>query len=301
MRNFPFLLILFLFFSEHVSGQIFRYRLCGNSGFFLGETAEEVSHPDAVNAHPGSRDFSNVYKTGAEAEIMAPITTDFELGVEFDYSRLSGYTETAPLYNFFLTRYNPLLEHGAAGYSIYPDEALVYNTTLLNILGSARFYFLPVDENLNLFFRAFGGVAFIGTDFTFDDPQDQVASGVGVLYSQGTKSNEEPKEAVFNGGAGAGLTVRITDKWDIYLEGNVSMIHSDIVNGVPNFDYTVSESTEALQRAQSWSLTGQVSLGVIFSAIPDRRLNKGNYTRSRRSSKRLFWKRKRSNPFSKRR
>jgi hypothetical protein len=297
MIRILFLLCIFMLFFEMAPAQIFRYRFGGNSGFFLGEPGDaELKHPQASgNSHPGSRDFESGFKMGAEAEIMAPLTTDFELGIEFDYTKLTGYTETALLYNFFLSRFNPLPDNYK-----YPSEALIYNTKLLNILGTARFYFLQLDENLNLFFKAFGGVAFVGTDFTFHDPFYRVEYNVGVLYSQGTKSNEEPKEVAFNGGGGLGVTFRISDKWDLYLDGTASFIHSDIVNGVPNYDYVINDGAERIQRTESWAIVPQLSIGLVYSAIPDRRLNKGNYTRSRRSSKSLFWKRKSSSPFSKR-
>jgi hypothetical protein len=96
---------------------------------------------------------------------------------------------------------------------------------------------------------------------------------------------------------------RLSDKWDLCIEGTTSLIHSDIVNGVPDYDYVENPEIPGgtLQRADNWSLVTQVSVGIIYSAIPDRRLNKGNYTRSRRSSKKLFWKQKNRSPFSKKR
>lgn len=291
------LLLLFILIFENASAQVLRYRLGGNSSFFITEPGNaEISHPaSSTISYAGSNDFKPVFKIGAEIEIMAPVTTDFEIGLEFDYSNLSGYTETAPLYNFFLSRYNPLPDTYK-----YPNEALIYNTTLLNILGTARFYILPLDDNLNFFLKTFGGVTFVGTDFTFQDPFYRVNYDVGVLYSRGTLSNEDPKEAVFNGGAGMGVTFGLTDKLDIYFDGTTSFIHSDKVNGVPNYDYLNNNGEEAILPTKSWAFVAQVSIGLIYSAIPDRRLNKGNFTKSRKYHKRLFWKRKKSQPFRKR-
>lgn len=294
------LVLIFIFVCAQADAQIFRYRLSGNSTFFMKQPGEpEVMSPLAEGlSHQGSSDFKSGLAMGAELEIMAPVTTDFEVGIELDYSQLSGHTETAPLYNFFLSKYNPLPDTYK-----YPDEALIYTTNLYNILGTTRFYFLPFNGNFNAFFKAFGGVSFVGTDFTFYDPFYRVEYNVGVLYSQGTRSNEDPKDLVFNGGAGLGTVFRLSDKWDLCIEGTASMIHSDIVNGVPDFDYVENPETPGgtLQRADKWSLVTQMSVGLIYSAIPDRRLNKGNYTRSRRSSKKLFWKRKNWSPFSKKR
>jgi hypothetical protein len=291
------LLLLLIHFFGYTPAQILRYRLSGNSGFFITEPGgPELRHPQfEALSHPGSSDFKPLFKIGAEAEIIAPVTTDFEVGLEFNYTHLSGHTETAPLYNFFLTRYNPL----PVNYK-YPHEALIYESTLLSILGTSRLYYFQPGEYLNLFFKAFGGIAFVGTDFTFHNPVYRVEYDVGVLFSQGTLSNEDPKDMVFNGGAGLGATYSVSDKWDIYVDGTASFIHSDIVNGVPNFDYRADQTEETLQRTDSWSLVARVSVGLIYSAIPDRRLNRGNFTKSRKSSKSIFWKRNNSSPFSKR-
>lgn len=291
------LLIILLLAFENAAGQIFRYRLSGNSSIFMSEPGEaEISYSGAdAMSYPGSSDFVPGFRLGAELEIMAPVTTDFEVGVEFDYSNLSGRTPTAPLYNFFLSRNNPLPDTYK-----YPDEALIYHTVLLNILGTARFYFLPLNKNVNVFLKTYGGVAFVGTDFTFHNMRYREKYKVGVLYSRGMLSNEEPKQATFNGGGGLGVSYRLSDKLDIYFDGTASFIHSDIVNGVPNYDYLNYQGEETLRKSESWSIMAQVSIGLVYSAISDRRLNKGNFTRTRQFHKRIFWKKRRPNPFSKR-
>ena len=135
-------LVLFLsiIFCNNSIAQIFRYRLGFNSSAFSSELGDpEIKHPQVeFLTYEGSRDFSPTLKIGAEGEIWAPITTAFEVGIEFDYINLRGHTETAPLYNFFLSRHNPLPDTYP-----YPEEDLIYKTRQFNILATTRFYFLP--------------------------------------------------------------------------------------------------------------------------------------------------------------
>jgi len=87
MKRFLAFLFLFVLVYGVASGQIFRYRLSANGGVFLGEPGKaEIDYPmkDELS-HPGSEEFSAVFKPGVELEIMAPVTPDFELGLQFGY------------------------------------------------------------------------------------------------------------------------------------------------------------------------------------------------------------------------
>jgi len=264
---------------------------------FISEPGSvEISHPQSgFLSHPGSRDFSHKYKQGAEAEIIAPVSPYFDIGLEFGYASLSGYTETAPFYDFFLSKYNPLPD----SYS-YPVESLIYHTKQFALYGTSRFYPVSQLKNFNIFLKAFGGIAFTGTDFTFDDPYYRVDYNVGVLYAKGTLNSEDPKDATFCGGTGIGITYRIIDKFDLYIDGNAVLTNSDIVNGVPNFNYISINEKESLEPSNAWGLVAKISIGVVYSAIPDQRLNRSIYTKSRKSGKSIFWKRKGVNPFKRR-
>lgn len=298
MIRFYSVLLLFLLMAGTAEGQIFRYRLSANSGFFLGEPGKaEVDHPmrDELS-NPDSKDFSPVFKPGAELEVVAPITPDFELGLQFGYSNFAGQTPSPPLYNFFLSHFNPLPDNYK-----YPDRALIYDTKILSILGTTRFYILPLNRKLSVFMKMQGGVAFSGTDFTFQNPAYRVEYEVGVLYARGTKNSDHPKTAALTGGIGLGTTYRLSDKLDIYFDATASLIHSDIVNGVPNYNYIDNNGKSSMERTNSLAAVAQASIGLVYSAIPDRRVNKSNYTRSSRVSKKIFHRRKRGKPFSKRR
>jgi hypothetical protein len=276
------LLLLFVVFMlfETAEGQIYRFRISANSGIFLGEAGKAEVKPPVDLSYEGSRDFKSELRTGLEFEIIRPYSRDFELGIQLGYLNLAGHTPTAPLYNFFLSRHNPLPN----AYK-YPDEALIYDTKLLNVLGTARWYFLPYSKELNIFMKFFGGVTFVGTDFTFDDRRHRVYYDVGVLFARGTQNSEYPKMAGITGGAGLGATWRLSDKFDVYMDLSASGIHSDLVNGVPKFNYVNNEGKTSLQRANTVSLISHGSLGIIYSAVPDRRISKNNITRSNRISR----------------
>jgi len=298
MIRFYSVLLLFSLMAGTAEGQIFRYRISANSGIFLGEPGKaEVDYPmkDELS-NPDSEEFSAVFKPGAELEVVAPITPDFELGLQFGYSNFAGQTPSPPLYNFFLSRFNPLPDNYK-----YPDRALIYDTKILSILGTTRFYILPVNRNMNLFVKLLGGVAFTGTDFTFENPAYRVEYEVGVLFARGTQNSDYPKTAALTGGMGIGATYRLSDKLDIYLDATASLISSDIVNGVPNYNYISNDGQSSMVRTNSLAAVAQASIGLVYSAIPDRRFNKSNYTRSSRISKSIFHRRKGGKPFSRRR
>jgi hypothetical protein len=294
--RFPLLIILVIICSD-ISAQIFKYRVSGTSSMFISESGSaEIRHPQAgALEHPGSSDFSPEFRVGAEGEVMAPISPYFDVGLEFDFINHAGYTETAPLYNFFLTKYNPLSDSYP-----YPVEALIYRTKQYAFYGTTRLNLLPQIKTFNVFLKAFGGVAFTGTDFTFQDPFYRVEYEVGVLYAKGTRNSEDRKDASFSGGTGLGFTYRIMDKVDLYIDGTAVFTNSDIVDGVPNFNYKNIEGEESLDPASAWGSVAKISIGVVYSAIPDQRLHRSRYTKSRTTSKSTFWKRKRVNPFKRR-
>jgi hypothetical protein len=284
MNRFLFILILLLLTGKPAVSQIFRYRLSANSGIFLGEMGRpETEHPskDALS-HPESKDFRPTLKPGAELEIMRPVSMYFEWGMQFGYSRLAGYTPQAPLYNFFLSKNNPLPPSNR-----YPAEALVFNTQLLSILPTARWHFLALKNDVNLFLKLAGGVSFVGTDFTFREPHHNIKNDVGMLYAQGTKNSDKPKTSALTGSTGLGATYRISDKLDIYFDATLWFINSDVINGVPNFDYVEVSETGTMQRAGALAAAAQASVGLVYSGIPDRKFNRGNVTRSGK-----VWKRK---------
>lgn len=303
MKRNLFLLLLVIMFCETGTAQVLRYRISANSSIFLGEPGKkEISYPSRDElSYPGSQSFKPILNPGVELEIIAPLSRDFEMGIQFEYSNVAGNTPTAPLNNFFMSRYNPLRRDGATLTDFYPKEALIYESQILKMLGTARWYFLPYSKELNIFMKFFGGVAFTGTDFTFENPVHRVQYDVGVLFARGTKNSEYPKLSGITGGAGLGTTYRLSDRFDIYFDVTASLIHSDIVNGIPNFNYVKDEGRTRMDRTSALSALMQGSLGIIYSAIPDRRISKNNITRSSSVNKNMFIKSKSKGSFSKRR
>lgn len=291
MRTTLTLFFICLLLSGTVTGQVFRFRLSANSGAFLGEPgeAEKVYPMSEELSYPGSTGFSPRFYPGAELEITTPLTTDFECGLQFGYNRFSGTTPKAPLYNFFLSRYNPLPNAHR-----YPDEALLYDSRVLSTLATARWFFLSFDGTLNFFMKFSGGVAFTGSDFTFRDPVHRVEYDVGVLHARGTRNSEEPKQAGFQGGGGLGATYRLSENLDICLDAGISLIQSDLINGVPNYDYTEFNGDGSMEPVNAMAAVIRASIGLIFSATPDRRFRYDNITRHLNQDKTLFGKRSRN-------
>lgn len=266
-----FILVLF----EHAAAQHFRYRLSANSSFFITEIGNsELNNNLDDLTYPGSEAFKPEIKVGAEAEFLMPIRDKLEMGLEFKFNELAGRTETAPLYNFFLTRYNPLPDTYR-----YPKESLIYSTKILSVLATSRFYLLPADEETSFFLKTSAGVSFVGTDFTFLKPEYRVEYGVGVLYSRGTRNSEYPKKAAFNGGIGLGTIIEFSNNISFYADAGTSFIYSDIVNGVPNYDYVQQQDQISLKKTNSLAMIAQISIGIIYSDTTVNKLIRNNTRR----------------------
>lgn len=313
MRRLQILTLILVLLAGTASSQILRYRVSANSSLVIQETGQgEIINPQSeFSEYPSATDFSPVLKLGADIEVMVPVTSHFEVGAEFEYGNIAGRTETPLLYNFWHFDWiNPIqpvtLEPGnTLGYQIqnevvYPSEPIIYETTQLSILGTTRFYFLPSRSPVNFFLKAFGGIAFVGTDLKFHDPYYRIEYDVGYLFSHGTKNSQRQKDKAFHVGGGLGGHYKITERVAIYLEANVSHIASDLMNGVPDFNYIGGTGLDYKPAEGVGALAGQISLGLVYSAIPDQRLNTGNSTKSRRLMKKRTWKKKRKNPFKKR-
>lgn len=275
MKHTLLFFLLFLVFFEKAPAQNFRYRLSANSNIFIteiGSTEINTRFNDLI--YPDSEKFKPEMKIGAEAEFLMPLSDVFEPGLEFGYSQFAGMTETAPLYNFFLTRYNPLPDTYR-----YPNESLIYSTKILSVLATSRFYLLPADEETSFFVKASAGVSFVGTDFTFLNPQYRVEYGVGVLWSRGTRNSEYPKKAAFNGGIGLGTIIEFSNKISFYADAGTSFIYSGIVNGVPNYAYIQQGEEASLKKTNSLAMVARLSIGIIYSDTTVNKLIRNNKRR----------------------
>ena len=288
MKSMLFLVLILAMGIGQAAGQALRFRLAANSGMVFNEVGAEIISPVTdIMEYPSATGFSPKSKFGADFEIMAPIHSSLDLGVEFEYSNLSGSTETPKLYNYFqFDHVNPLPNS-----YMYPSESIYYETNLLSILPAARLYLLPQDNKLNLFVRAFAGVSFIGTDLRFVDPFYGIQYNAPYIYTKGTDSSKEPKEITFTGGAGFGGEYMLSDLFSLNLEASAAYTGSDILDGIPDYDYLPNNGI-GFQRAEGiGTITGQISVGLIYTFIPDKRMNRSRYTKSKQVTKsKRTWK-----------
>ena len=156
-------------------------------------------------------------------------------------------------------------------------------------------------NKFNPYLKIFAGISFIGTDYTFKDPFYSVDYGVGVLFARGTLNSEKPKEMAFNYGTGIGIEYQFLSRFAFNVGISASIINSDIIDGRPNFDYLENEALGNFNRANNMALVPQASIGLVYSAIPDKRENKSNKTKSRRVKSRKPLRNKKSFQFFKRR
>ena len=252
------LTIIIIFLFGNVFGQTPRLRLSANSGMFISEIGDdEINHPFVgLLSDPNSTDFISDIGTGFEAELMLPLTLNFETGLEFEFSKLSGSNDVPPYYNLYFSDDQPTGHDGSPAIISIIDPK-VFESTVLSVSTNLRYYLMP-GGNLNPFLKAFGGVSFVGTQFSYEDQvlNDELITG--FLYET------ESRKTAFHYGGGAGINFKMLDKVSIYIDGTVLVINSDIVNGIPNYDYI--ESDQSLVPVGNQSLIYQLSLGVVFDS-----------------------------------
>ncbi len=96
------LIVSFLF--VHVAfGQLLKVRVGANGSMFQKEVGSpEVKHPLIdVLSNPNYTDFTSNLDVGFEGEVMLLWTTHLETGLEFEYSKMSGYNDFPPYYNYY--------------------------------------------------------------------------------------------------------------------------------------------------------------------------------------------------------
>ncbi|MEN8115837.1 MAG: outer membrane beta-barrel protein [Bacteroidota bacterium] len=229
------------------------FRFGVNSGMFITELGEsDVPHPDALLATPAlsTEKFTPQPTIGIEGEILFELSPSSYFGVEADYSRLKGFNDSPPVYNYYLTPYNP------TGQGNYTTGPVAFNTTLINVAVNWKYFFFK-ESSLRPFVKLTGVVAFVGTDFT--DKSDTV-----VYYARGTSNSEKGKWPAFHVGGGLGFEYKITDNVSFQADGTLTVINSDIINGVPNFTYLVEDEKEILKYHKRPSLNAQISVGLVY-------------------------------------
>ncbi len=257
------IVILVLLFSIIGVGnsQVIGFRLAANSGMFVSELGDSnVPHPDALEQTPAisSQNFKMQPTIGVEGEILFQVSPMSHFGIELEYSKLKGHNETPPIYNYYLTPYYADFQN------YYTDDAVAFNTTLINVAVNWKYFFFK-QSPLKPFVKLTGVVAFVGTDFTFNEEPDPEFFESTILYSRGTSNSEQEKLPAFHLGGGIGFDYKINDYWSIQADVTSTVINSDIINGVPNFTYNKVDGKEMLLYNKRPSLTAQISAGVVYT------------------------------------
>ena len=257
-RTFIQVLFLILVYSDSVSGQIFRYKIGGNVSNFRKELKPlEVIYPLVnVMSSPLSTDFKSNPGIGIEGELIRPWTSNLETGFEFGYDTFSGENEFPPYYNYYFAADVPYID----------AEPIAFHTSSIDLLANFK-YFFAVEKKLNPFVKIYAGSSLISTELNYKNLQITQDQEKVVLYSAGTSGSSNPKKAVFHYGAGAGLNYNITDKLAFYLAYNMSVINSGLINGIPNYNYSLENNQPFFSISDTKSLVTQVGFGLVFTTI----------------------------------
>jgi hypothetical protein len=261
-RKLILTLIISLFFVN-AFGQLLKVRVGANGSTFQKEVGSpEIEHPlIPVLSDPNATDFTSNMNVGAEGEVMLLWTNHLETGLELGYSKMSGYNDNPPLYNYYFAVDYP---QGAEP-AILP---LIYETSVLTTALNLRYYLLP-KESIDPFFKVFGGISFVGTELNYKNPQDRLDNGIGVLYSIGTQNSGTPREPALYYGAGGGLNFRLSDKIALYIDASASFIKSDKLDGIPDFNYVNNDGQEIMEPIGNNSFFTKISIGFVFNTGKD--------------------------------
>ncbi len=249
---FPLAFILFAMASYGQSN--LKYRISANTGILLNETNTSYIPDPSIISLDGTYKFDPTYKAGFELEVSVPIQEKFSLGIEFERVTLQGVNQDPIHYNYFkLEKVIKLFN--------YSQQPLVYTTSLNNLIGNVRYFPFP-GNNFEPFVKFFGGVSFVGTNLQFNDP-DNRSNIFDPLHSRGTKNSTETKWPAFYFGAGLGFEYHLTNLLALYMDASLSIIDTDIVDGVPNFTY--NNAIGENEHYSTSTLTTQISIGLCYS------------------------------------
>ncbi|WP_346862325.1 hypothetical protein [uncultured Draconibacterium sp.] len=283
LRKIPLLLFLIFVVIGSAKSQLIGFRLGVNSNVFVNELGtSDVPHPDALAATPAinTQKFVPQPTIGVEAEILFQVSPMSHFGVELEYSKLKGYNNTPPVYNYYLTPYFNQFQDS------YIDAPVAFNTTLFNVAVNWKYFFFKTSP-LKPFVKLTGVVAFVGTDFQYRefpveeyvnqlelpgfDPNTNAMIDYAVelpntiLYARGTSNTDQEKWPAFHLGGGVGFDYSINERWSFQVDGTATVINSGIINGVPNFTYEKVDEKDMLRYNNRSSLTLQISAGLVYS------------------------------------
>lgn len=289
------LIVLFAAISGgSVFSQVVKFRVGGNFGKFGDEIGtEEIEHPlVGVLSNPNATEFEQDLGIGFEAEIMIPWTSSFETGIEFKRNNFSGWNETPPYYNFYFSDDKPRLADGTA-VPITTTVPQIYESSVNSFILNLRYYLLP-DNVISPFLKGSAGISYTTAEFKYEDIELNDDLPNGNLYSN------DRKNAVLYYGGGLGIDFEVSEKVSLYLDGTANVISSDLVDGIPNYNYVKENASETLNRADNMGFYTQFSIGLVFHSGIDlgittgqkKSRGKGVKRTGRTSEHRPFYRRK---------
>lgn len=254
--------LIFLAVPFSAKSQFVGFRLGLNSGVFIDELGNsDVLHPYALVATSplSSNKYSFQPTLGVEGEILFQVSPMSHFGIELEYSKLKGYNNNPPVYNYYLTPYYLDFQSGGE----YVTDPVAFNTSLFNVAVNWKYFFFQKSP-LKPFLKLTGVVAFVGSDFKVKNMEDVIGLGSDVLYARGTSNSDQKKLPAFHLGGGIGFDYKIGDYWSVQLDAIATVVNSDIINGVPNFSYEPKDGKDMLVYHKRAGLTMQISAGVVY-------------------------------------
>ncbi|NCB07664.1 MAG: hypothetical protein EOM73_05840 [Bacteroidia bacterium] len=123
----------------------------------------------------------------------------------------------------------------------------------------------------------------VGAELNYKDRSLWEEGEAGVLFSAGTENSSGSRKTALYYGAGAGFNFKISDRVSLYLDGSASVIGSDIINGIPNYDYIAED--QMLKPVGSKSMLYTFSIGLVFDTGKNLGLSKGGATSGKGSGR----------------
>lgn len=253
------------------------YRFAVSNNTFIREpgSSDAIANSSIPvnNLSGATMNFTSELGLGFEAELMFPINKSFSAGVELERLTLNGYNDNPIYFNYFATT-SPPIPNG--------QEPLVYNTVMNSLLTNIRYYLMG-GSAFQPFIKVHGGVGFVGTDLRFKNVEDRTTID-DPLYSRGTKLSTDTKWPIFYFGSGAGFQFQISEKIQFYVDASISIVETDIVDGVPNFSY--NENSDVWEHFKTNSIITQVSAGICYATGEKFKLFQKKSEKSSRAKKR---------------
>lgn len=241
------------------NAQVFRYRIGLNSNMFVSEIGEKENTYPLVNvlSSPASTKFVHKNSLGFETEVIRPWTSNLETGLEIKYNRFNGTNELPPYYNYFFTAKSPEFTDGVP---------IWYKSTTLNFLANLK-YFYTIKEKYQPYAKIFLGSALVSAELGYSGVNNTQDSKSALLFASGTKNSDTPKKAAFNYGAGVGLNYKLSDKLSVYFDWNLSVVNSNIIDGIPNYNYSLLNGHNFFSATSSKSVINQFGAGLVFTTL----------------------------------